>query len=112
MAGFGALAALATWPATTAYGALGALGLFGMPVAVALAIAVTRDAPPWRLALVAVTSAFALLALIPLYLLGIRVGTAMAALAHNPPVNTADSLRSYAVTITAPPRYVLGDLAS
>jgi len=128
VAGFAALAALATWPATSAYGPLGALGLFGMPVAAALAIAATRDAPPWRLALVAVTSAFALVALIPLSLLGIRVGSAMTAFAHNPAVNGADSdlpislvalalgallsVLSYAVTVTAPPRYLLRDLAS
>ncbi len=97
-AGFLALAALAVWPATTAYGPLGALGLVGMPVAASLAVATARTDSPGRLLAVAVVCG---LLLIPsgviLLVAGTAVSAAMTSIAHNPPVNSADTDLSLAL---------------
>ncbi|MFF5230646.1 hypothetical protein [Dactylosporangium sp. NPDC000521] len=95
---FAALAVLAAWPATAAYGWLGALGLVLLPAAATTAVAATGDVPPLRL--LAILGACAL-ALIPAYLLlyfiGSALGAAMTSLAGNPAVDSADTDLSLAV---------------
>jgi hypothetical protein len=92
MAFFGALAALAAWPATATYGLLGTVGLVTLPVAATLAVAAARDVPLTQLLKVAVACGVVLLpAAMILYFAGSVVGSAMTSLAGNPPVNGADT---------------------
>ncbi len=92
LAAFGALAAVVAVPAAYGYGPLSALGLFAMPVLAALAVAASRDAPTRRLIGTAFPGFVAVLTvLLPLRFISTGIGAALTSLAHNPPVNSADS---------------------
>ncbi|WP_222870898.1 hypothetical protein, partial [Micromonospora sp. MP36] len=96
---FVVVAALAAWLATGNHGSLTAVGLIGMPVAAALAVVAVREVSLIRLLPVAVACCVVLLpAAVILYLAGSAVGTAMTSLAGNPPVNSADTDLSIAVS--------------
>ncbi|MFG2045066.1 hypothetical protein [Dactylosporangium sp. NPDC048998] len=92
---FVVVAALAAWPSSgsASYGSL-----LVAPVAVSLALAAARDVPLARLVAVAGACFMTLLlSLLILYFGGTAAGRALTFLAHNPPVNGADTDLSIAL---------------
>ncbi|GAA4264076.1 hypothetical protein [Dactylosporangium darangshiense] len=88
---FGAVAALAAWPATAAIGSGSLFGLVALPVSAALAVAAARPVTlPRLLAAGAAAAALIFPSFLAVYFTGITIGAAMTSAAGNPPINGAD----------------------